>query len=114
MSVIGDALIDDFDKEYFTSAEYFEKQKNYWKSCYERTEYTLTSMTKRYSDCHVKYNNLLSLVHDLFDVCDIVNSRKDLTESQKYELGFSLMCSKLSEIRDEIKKQNECEYKHEV
>lgn len=107
MSILGDALIDeDFDIEYFRSPEYLEKQIDYWKSHYELAEHDLVRMTKHYSECHVKYNNLLIVVLDLLDINDdVVNLKTNLSESQRYELAYSLMCSRLNDVRDEIKKQ---------
>ena len=105
MGILGDALIDeDFNKEYFRSPEYLKKQIDYWKSHYEFAEHDLARMTKRYSECHVRYNNLLLVVLDLLDINDdIVNLKTNLSESQRHELAYSLMCSRLNDIRDEIK-----------
>ena len=107
MGILGDALIDeDFDKEYFRSPEYLKKQIDYWKSHYELAEHDLVQMTKRYSECHVKYNNLLIIVLNLLDINDnVANLKTNLSESQRHELAYSLMCSRLNDVRDEIKKQ---------
>lgn len=107
MGILGDALIDeDFDIESFRSPEYLEKQIDYWKSHYELAEHDLVQMTKRYSEYRVKYNNLLIVVLGLLDINDnVVNLKTNLSESQKHELAYSLMRSRLNDIRDEIKKQ---------
>ena len=106
MSILGDALIDeDYDIEYFRSPEYLEKQIDYWKSRYELAEHDLAQITKRYSECRVNYHNLLILVSDLLDIKnDVVNSQANLSESQRHELAYSLICSRLKDVCDEIKK----------